>query len=60
MKNETQDQTVYNYWCRNGCTPKNIKVAGENAKCPTCSDEMKVLGVSTSIAFIGTQESAKR
>jgi hypothetical protein len=56
MKNET----TYNYWCTDNCDPKNIKVKGKGAKCPHCNKEMKVMGISTSIAHIGTQESPKR
>ena len=49
--------TVYNYWCLDGCTPKNIQVKGEKAKCPKCNKEMKQLGIATNITHIGTQES---
>ena len=50
-------ETTYNYWCYEGCTPKNIQVKGDNAKCPKCNKEMKVLGIATNITHVGTQES---
>ena len=54
------DKTIYNYWCYEGCTPKNVQVRGEDAKCPKCKKEMKVLGIATSIVHVGTQESKIR
>ena len=52
--------TIYNYWCLEGCSRKNIQAKGEKAKCPTCKKEMKELGIATNITHIGTQESKIR
>ena len=57
---ELKEDTIYNFWCYDGCTPKNIKATGKHSKCPTCNKEMKVLGTVAHITHIGTQESKIR
>lgn len=57
---ELKEDTVYNFWCKKGCSKKNIKATGKNNKCPKCNEEMKVLGTATNITHVGTQESKIR
>ena len=53
---ELNKNTIYNFWCYHGCTPKNINATGEHSKCPKCNKEMKVLGTVAHITYIDTQE----
>lgn len=48
---------TYNYFCLEGCTPKNTQSKDKKAKCPKCGKRMKQLGIATNITHIGTQES---
>ena len=53
-------KTIYNYYCLKGCSTKNVQVRGKKAKCPTCNEVMKEMGIATSIVHVGTQESKLR
>jgi len=61
-------KTTYNYVCINDdCKEsdtiritKLTKDEDSPEQCLECSEELKQIGISTNIAHIGTQESAKR
>ena len=57
---QLKENTIYNFWCLEGCNKKNIQATGKNSKCPTCNKKMKALGIATNITHIGTQESKIR